>query len=67
MVNLNGCIFDWNELLKKYGICNKVSVKDCNWTQTHNSNPQPQRLVWPNGWVVAYELSGCRFDPVAVS
>ena len=32
-------------------------LSDCNGTRTHN------HLVWLNGWMFVYELSGCGFEP----
>ena len=42
---------------------------DCNWTRTHNhlvfKRTLNQLAIWPvllNGWVLFYELTGCRFE-----
>ena len=37
----------------------------CNWTRTHNHWVRKRtlnHLVWLNGWVFVYELSGCGFE-----
>ena len=43
------------------------SLSDCNGTRMHRTGKYSQHssiiwLVWVNGWVLVYELSGCGFD-----
>ena len=44
---------------------NKICQSNCNWTQTHNhlvhKRTFTNKLVWLNGWLFIYELSGCGF------